>query len=73
MLKLPAAEGSDGIIANHSSYDDAITKILKIRAMPDKANPFVLVIQNSLRYIRVLKECNLNDTDIERALGHPQR
>ncbi len=58
---------AEGVIGNHSSYDDAATKLDKIRSMPDKPNPFFSSTENTLRYLSVLKECNLNNWDIERA------
>jgi metallo-beta-lactamase class B len=73
LLQVSAAVGPEGVIGNHSSYDDAATKLDKIRSMPDKPNPFFTGADNTLRYLRVLKECNLNNIDIERALGHRQR
>lgn len=72
LLDIAERERPEGIIANHSSYDDAATKLDKLRAAPDKPNPFFTGAENTQRYLKVLKECNLNNWDIERALGHPQ-
>ncbi len=69
LLQVSAAAKPEGIIGNHSSYDEAATKIDKLRAMPDKPNPFFVGVDNSLRYLRVLKECNLNNAAIEKG-GH---
>jgi metallo-beta-lactamase class B len=66
LLQVSAAAKPEGIIGNHSSYDEAATKIDKLRAMPDKPNPFFVGTENSLRYLRVLKECNLNNAGIEK-------
>ncbi len=68
LLKVVAAEKPDGVIGNHSSYDDAATKLDKLRLMPNKPNPFFTGAENTARYLRVLKECNLNNWDIEKAL-----
>jgi hypothetical protein len=68
LLKVVAAEKPDGVIGNHSSYDEAATKLDKLRLMPNKPNPFFTGAQNTARYLRVLKECNLNNWDIERVL-----
>jgi len=68
LLKVVAAEKPDGVIGNHSSYDEAATKLDKLRLMPNKPNPFFTGAENTARYLRVLKECNLNNWDIERAL-----
>lgn len=62
----------EGVIGNHSSYDDAATMLDKLRAAPGKPNPFFTGAENARRYLKVLKECNLNNWDIERTLGHPQ-
>ena len=67
LLKVVAAEKPDGVIGNHSSYDEAATKLDKLRLMPNKPNPFFTGAENTARYLRVLKECNLNNWDIERA------
>jgi metallo-beta-lactamase class B len=69
LLQVAATAKPDGVIGNHSSYDEAATKIDKLRIMPDKPNPFFTGAENSLRYLRVLKECNLNNAEIERAQG----
>jgi metallo-beta-lactamase class B len=69
LLQVSATARPDGVIGNHSSYDEAVTKIDKLRIMPDKPNPFFTGAENSLRYLRVLKECNLNNAEIERAQG----
>jgi len=65
---LTAAASADGVIGNHSSYDEAATKLDKLRIMPDKPNPFFTGTENTARYLRVLKECNLNNWEIEKAL-----
>jgi metallo-beta-lactamase class B len=59
----------DGVIGNHPSYDDAAIKLDKLRSMPDKPNPFFTGTENTVRYLRVLNECNLNNSEIERAKG----
>ncbi|HEY8254024.1 MAG TPA: hypothetical protein VIG39_05250, partial [Rhizomicrobium sp.] len=69
LIQVSGEAKPDGIIGNHSSYDEAATKIDKLRIMPDKPNPFFTGAQNSLRYLRVLKECNLNNAEIERVRG----
>jgi metallo-beta-lactamase class B len=68
LLQVVAAEKPDGVIGNHSSYDEAATKLDKLRIMPDKPNPFFTGVENTARYLRVLKECNLNNWEIEKAL-----
>jgi metallo-beta-lactamase class B len=69
LIQVSTEAKPDGVIGNHSSYDEAATKIDKLRIMPDKPNPFFTGAANSLRYLRVLKECNLNNAEIERAKG----
>ena len=64
---LQVAATADGVIGNHSSYDEAATKIDKLRLMPNKPNPFFTGAENTARYLRVLKECNLNNWEIEKA------
>jgi metallo-beta-lactamase class B len=67
LLAVSTAEKPEGVIGNHSSYDEAATKIEKLRAKPGDANPFFTGTVSALRYLRVLKECNLNNAEIERA------
>jgi metallo-beta-lactamase class B len=69
LLQVSATAKPEGIIGNHSSYDEAATKIDKLRSMPNKPNPFFTGTDNALRYLRVLKECNLNNAGIEQAQG----
>ena len=57
------------VIGNRPSYDDAAVKLDKLRSMPDKPNPFFTGTENTVRYLRVLNECNLNNSEIERAKG----
>jgi len=63
----------EGVIGNHPSYDDAAIKLDKLRSTPDKPNPFFSNTESALRYLTVLKECNLNNWDIERAAIAPPR
>ena len=65
---LKDASTADGVIGNHSSYDEAATKLDKIKIMPGKPNPFFTGAANTARYLQVLKECNLNNWEIEKAL-----
>ena len=67
LLQISATEKPAGVIGNHSSYDEAATKIEKIRTKPNDDNPFFTGTASALRYLRVLKECNLNNAGIERA------
>lgn len=71
LLKISETEKPAGVIGNHSSYDEAATKIEKIRAKPNDDNPFFTGTASALRYLRVLKECNLNNAEIERAQRKP--
>jgi len=57
-----------GVIGNHSSYDEAATTPDKIKILPGRRNPFFTGAENTARYLRVLKECNLNNWEIEKAL-----
>jgi hypothetical protein len=72
LLDVAMREKPEGVIGNHSSYDDAATKLYKLKAAPAKPNPFFTGADNAQRYLKVLKECNLNNRDIEQVLGHPQ-
>jgi metallo-beta-lactamase class B len=63
----------DGYIANHPSYDDAAGKLAKIRSDPQKPNPFMVGTAGTVRFLSVLRECNLNNIDIERAAPRQPR
>ena len=60
------------MIGNHGSYDDAVYKLDKFHAKHDLLNHFFNGKDNVLRFVKVLKECNLNNWDIEKILGHLQ-
>jgi metallo-beta-lactamase class B len=67
LQQIASAEKVDGMIGNHASFDEAITKIAKIKANPDRPDPFFTGTESVLRYLRVLHECNLNSQDLDRA------
>jgi hypothetical protein len=48
------------------AYDETATKLDKLRILPNKPNPFFTGAKNTARYLRVLKECNLNNWEIEK-------
>lgn len=72
LIRNAGVDRAEGVIGNHGSYDDAAYKLDKFHAKPDLPNPFFNGAENSLRFVKVLKECNLNNWDIEKTLGHPQ-
>ena len=58
----------DGWLASHPNYDDAVYRIEVIRAGPkDLPNPFVTGTASTRRFVQVVRECNLNHVDLERA------
>lgn len=73
LMQISADAKAEGVIGNHPSYDDAAIKLDKLRSTQGKPNPFFSGTENTLRYLTVLKECNLNNWDIERAGGAPAR
>lgn len=73
LMRIVSDAGVDGVIGNHPSYDDTAIKLDKLRTMPDKPNPFFSGRENALRYLTVLNECNLNNSDIEAAAGAPTK
>ena len=59
----------DGWLASHPNYDDAVYRIEGVRANPkDLPNPFVTGTASTLRFVRTVRECNLNHIDLERAM-----
>ncbi len=73
LMPIVADARVQGVIGNHPSYDDSAIKLDKLRSMPDKPNPFFSSTQSAVRYLRVLKECNLNNWDIEKAAAATAR
>ena len=69
LIQISTDSKVEGVIGNRPSYDDAAVKLDKLRSMPDKPNPFFTGTENTVRYLRVLNECNLNNSEIERAKG----
>ena len=67
LLGMVPAEKPDGVIGNHASYDESMTKIVKLRVQADQPNPFFTGVDSVGRYLRILHECNLNNEDIEAA------
>jgi metallo-beta-lactamase class B len=64
----------DGWLASHPNYDDAVYRIEVISAGPkDLPNPFVTGTASTRRFVQVVKECNLNHVDLERATGGGRR
>ncbi|MBC2665669.1 MBL fold metallo-hydrolase [Novosphingobium flavum] len=75
-LSLIANEHVEGYIGNHPSYDDTAGRIAYRRLFPKEANPFVSGTPETLRFVRVLQECNRNNTEIEKqvaGLAEPTR
>jgi metallo-beta-lactamase class B len=59
----------DGWLASHPNYDDAVYRIEQVRAnAKDLPNPFVTGTASTLRFVQVVRECNLNHIDLERAM-----
>jgi metallo-beta-lactamase class B len=61
----------EGIIGNHPSFDDAAGKLAHMVERPTRPNPFLIGTLGAIRFLRVLQQCNLNNADIERAVGAP--
>jgi len=60
---------ADGWLASHPNYDDAVYRIEKVRAnSKDLPNPFLAGTASTLRFVQVVRECNLNHIDLERAM-----
>lgn len=72
-LSLSAERRVDGYIANHPSYDDVAMKLEHYKAYPNKPNPFLVGVEETLRFFRVVRECNLNNADIEAATAQSAR
>lgn len=55
----------DGLLSNHPSLDDAAGKLEHLRETPDMPNPFVTGKESVLRWLGVVRECNLSNTEVD--------
>ena len=68
LVQLAADAKVDGYFSNHPNYDGAIFKIEMLRSHPHNPNPYLIGTADTVRFIKEVKECNLNNIDIQRKL-----
>lgn len=69
LLPILEAAKVDGYLAGHSNYDDAPFKIEVMRHNPPTLpNPFLIGTARVLQFVKMSKECNLNNADLQRAM-----
>jgi metallo-beta-lactamase class B len=61
-----AAAKVDGFIASHPNYDDAVFKIEVMRSDPTLPDPFLVGTDRTVLYTKIVRECNLNNADLEK-------
>ncbi|MBK9252505.1 MAG: MBL fold metallo-hydrolase [Proteobacteria bacterium] len=61
----------EGFIGNHPSFDDVAGKLVHMVERPTRPNPFLVGTEGTLRFLRVLQQCNLNNADIEKGGSQP--
>ena len=57
----------DGYIAPHANYDDSVYKFELLNAAPNRTNPFLIGTDQTVLFLKVTNECNLNNADVEAA------
>jgi metallo-beta-lactamase class B len=56
-------------MSNHGNFDDIARKVAHIRRFPSEPNDFVVGPEATLRWLRIAKECNLNNRDVDAAFA----
>jgi metallo-beta-lactamase class B len=69
LIAAGAKAHASGYMANHGNFDDIAMKVSHIRGYPDDPNPFLVGEASTLRWLKIAKECNLNNRDIDAALA----
>ena len=69
LISAATQAGADGYMANHGNFDDVARKAAHVRANPKEPNPFVVGPEATQRWLRIVKECNLNNRDVDAALA----
>ena len=68
LIKIASDAKVDGYFSNHPNYDGAIFKIELIHTHPRNPNPYVIGTADTVRFIKEVKECNLNNIDIQKRI-----
>ncbi len=55
----------EGYIAPHANYDDSVYKFELLNSFPNRTNPFLIGTGQTVLFLKVVNECNLNNADIE--------
>ena len=63
--KIVADNPVEGIFGNHPSLDGSAVKLEHLRETPDMPNPYLTGREPVLRWLRVIRECNLNNTEVD--------
>ena len=58
-----------GYMANHGAFDDIAMKVAHIRGYPKDPSPFLVGEASSLRFLKIAKECNLNNADLDKVFA----
>ena len=57
----------EGYIAPHANYDDSVYKFELLSAFPDRTNPFLIGTDQTVLFLKVVNECNMNNAQLEAA------
>ena len=57
----------DGYIAPHANYDDSVYKFELLSSFPERTNPFLIGTDQTVLFLKVVNECNLNNAALEAA------
>ena len=65
-IRAAQAAHATAYMANHGAFDDTARKVAHIRAFPqDEPNDFVVGEASTIRWLNIVKECNLNNRDVD--------
>ena len=68
-IDIAAKAHADGVMSDHSNYDDIAFQVAMRQAKPDGPNPFIIGTAATQNWLKIVKECNLNNRDIDVGLG----
>ncbi|HUO23945.1 MAG TPA: MBL fold metallo-hydrolase [Caulobacteraceae bacterium] len=69
LIAASAAAHVSGYMGNHGNFDDIAMKVAHIRGYPNDPNAFLVGEARSLRWLKIAKECNLNNRDVDRVFA----
>jgi metallo-beta-lactamase class B len=69
LIAAAQAAHATGYMANHGAFDDIAMKVAHIRGYPKDPSPFLVGEASTLRWLKIAKECNLNNADVDKVFA----